>query len=212
MVMKNNRDEVAVLWDHMGANQRFEDLMGVRVHHLEQKLASLASRLDVQDQVIGVLKIDGLAGQAEFNHFIDSHWGPLWAVVQLLMARGDHSACISVRSPDVGSQLSAAVATVNFGSGQASPCPSLLPASSASSNSSPSSYSSAREYWSPPIAEEYLEGTAFQGAEMSSPGSQDASSDAFEDSGSRGLRGVGGSCGSGGTWTLVRGVESRDDA
>jgi hypothetical protein len=202
MVMKNNRDEVAVLWDHMGANQQFEDLMGVCAHQLEVKVASGVS-FGGYGTGDWSLRVDSLAGQAEFNHFIDAHWGPLWAIVQLLMARGDHSACISVRPPSLGSQLSAAVAEVHFGSGETSPCPSLLPTSSEGSNSSPSSYSSARGYWSPPIAEEYLEGTAFQGATVSSPGSQDASLHASEDHSSGSVPGTWRSGGSGGPWTLI---------
>jgi hypothetical protein len=212
MVMKNNRDEVAVLWDHMGANQRFEDQMGVRAHQLEQKVASLEARLSDIEQVIGSLRIDSLASQAEFNHFIDAHWGPLWAIVQLLMARGDHLACIAVRPPSINSQLSAAVAEIRLGSGEASSCPSLISASSEGIHSSPSSYSSAREYWSPPLTEEFPEGTAFQGATLHSPGSQNTSSYAFEDGSSGSVRGIGGSRSPGGSWSIIRGFESGDDA
>jgi hypothetical protein len=81
------------------------------------------------DQMVGTLSIDSLAGQAEFTHFIDSHWGPLWSIIQSLCSRADHSACSSGPSR-AGSQLSAAFAEVHFGSGETSPCPSLLPASS----------------------------------------------------------------------------------
>jgi hypothetical protein len=77
LVLKKNREELSVVWDHMNHNQFVQDTQDNHLFQLEQKWIALNARIGELEQVVACQGVEMLAHSDEFHHFIDQHWRPM---------------------------------------------------------------------------------------------------------------------------------------